>query len=707
MWQKLFRWYNAYVDWFIPPDLRDVEPFSERAELLRSSRYVINCCTLSAPLIYLMFFIRLAAEGSQASKTIYVLPTIATFIFALPLVSKKTKSPVFASIILMIVVLFVIPFRAYHTGGVSSPVIMWLATAVLWIGLIRNWKYGVATALFGTVGLGILAFGAELGLPPPPATPPPLAQVAVSGIGLLVVALIASTYEKQRIKYEHQLKEQALALAREKVHAESLNGLLSAMMDSVGQGFLIFNESGLIASSFSKACVALLDSVPAGRRVWDVLVKSGSTTESIMMWLRLLFHSDHDFENLRQLGPQTLTNSQGRTIRLEYYPVFQNQKLTSVVLVATDISEEVRAKEQAVRDRAQSSMILKMVRNNAAFVQFNLAIERFINSSLNHLNNLDAHSEELLRAMHTIKGTANTLSMLDMAEQAHRLEGLVLDCLKHSGAGRDAMIKKTREELEVLRQLHKQVIRDFSSVTGNQQSQQKHYRRVPEDLLRSFFARLESDSIPVLRQEFAKDFIFQPVGGYFNLIDDAAKDLAERLYKQVKPVIVKGGDYPVDLQPYLPLFETFVHAIRNAIDHGIELPSKRQDYGKDPAGQLSIAFEPYKEKTEKWLRIRIADDGGGIDSGKVLKRAQDLNIIEKAQTLTEEETIQLIFHAGFSTRSTVTDISGRGVGLDAIKNEAIRMGGRVYAKSTLTKGSEIVVEVPEVNPLTLPLKVSA
>jgi two-component system chemotaxis sensor kinase CheA len=135
-----------------------------------------------------------------------------------------------------------------------------------------------------------------------------------------------------------------------------------------------------------------------------------------------------------------------------------------------------------------------------------------------------------------------------------------------------------------------------------------------------------------------------------------------------------------------------VHCVRNAIDHGLEMPDARKNAGKDEVG--TITLEARHEESEIWIIIK--DDGGGLRRDKILKRARERNLpgIEREASLTDAEVFNYIFEPGFSTADQVTDISGRGVGMDVVRKNIEKIKGRVRVESHPGQGTSIIFEIP-------------
>ncbi|AKB52990.1 Signal transduction histidine kinase CheA [Methanosarcina barkeri str. Wiesmoor] len=169
------------------------------------------------------------------------------------------------------------------------------------------------------------------------------------------------------------------------------------------------------------------------------------------------------------------------------------------------------------------------------------------------------------------------------------------------------------------------------------------------------------------------------------------RDLARVQNKKID-FIIKGKEIKLDRTILEEIGDSLVHLLRNAVDHGIEIPEKRVELRKKENGTVLITAS----RQENFVLIRIEDDGCGIDTNEIRKVALKKGIIsrESAEQLQEEEAMQLIFTPGLSTSDNVTDISGRGIGMDVVKNRVERLGGSVKVESKPGLGSSFELKLP-------------
>lgn len=181
----------------------------------------------------------------------------------------------------------------------------------------------------------------------------------------------------------------------------------------------------------------------------------------------------------------------------------------------------------------------------------------------------------------------------------------------------------------------------------------------------------------------------QPVKPVFQRMSRIVREIADMTGKNVR-LITEGENTEVDKTVIDKLAEPLTHMIRNAVDHGLETPEKRLAAGKPEEGTLRLAA---KHRSGR-IVIEIADDGAGINRERVRRKAIENGLISADANLTDEEIDNLIFHAGFSTADKISDISGRGVGMDVVKRSIQQLGGRISIVSKPGEGSVFTMSLP-------------
>ena len=181
-----------------------------------------------------------------------------------------------------------------------------------------------------------------------------------------------------------------------------------------------------------------------------------------------------------------------------------------------------------------------------------------------------------------------------------------------------------------------------------------------------------------------------PVWQVFDRFPRLVRDAAHSVHKRVD-FVIEGKEVELDRSMLDEVGDPIVHLLRNAVDHGIELPAVRRAQGKPEVGRLTLSAL----RDRSAVAIRVTDDGRGVDRERVLARARANGLVEEEKTeLSDDELLRLISRPGFSTAETVTDLSGRGVGIDAVYNRVRALGGSVDIRTVNGSGTTVTLRLP-------------
>jgi two-component system, chemotaxis family, sensor kinase CheA len=190
-------------------------------------------------------------------------------------------------------------------------------------------------------------------------------------------------------------------------------------------------------------------------------------------------------------------------------------------------------------------------------------------------------------------------------------------------------------------------------------------------------------------QERVMSIRMMPIGSAFHRFPRLVRDLAGKSGKQIQ-LVMSGEETELDKTLIEAIGDPLTHLVRNSADHGLELPDDRLAQGKSARG--TIRLHAYHDGGN--ICIAVEDDGRGLNREKIIKKAVEKGIIADGSNLTDEAVNQLIFRPGFSTADTITDVSGRGVGMDVVKRNIEGLGGSVGIQSTMGKGSRLTLKLP-------------
>ncbi len=190
-------------------------------------------------------------------------------------------------------------------------------------------------------------------------------------------------------------------------------------------------------------------------------------------------------------------------------------------------------------------------------------------------------------------------------------------------------------------------------------------------------------------QESAMQIRMLPINSSFSRFPRLVRDLSNTLGKKIN-LVVSGEHTEVDKTVLEKLSDPLVHLVRNSLDHGIEMPDVRAENGKDETGtlHLSAAHEGGN------VVIKVEDDGAGLNRERILQKAVEKGLVSPGENLSDERVDNLIFHPGFSTAEVVSDVSGRGVGMDVVRRNIIDLGGQIRVQSFPGKGTSLRISLP-------------
>lgn len=182
-----------------------------------------------------------------------------------------------------------------------------------------------------------------------------------------------------------------------------------------------------------------------------------------------------------------------------------------------------------------------------------------------------------------------------------------------------------------------------------------------------------------------------PISSIFQRFPRLVRDISRKLDKQVE-LVIEGESTEADKNIVEALAEPLIHIVRNSLDHGLETPEVRARSGKPARGVLSIRA---RQEPDRFI-VEISDDGQGIDPSRIKRKAFEKGLIDQDQLerLSGQQALNLIFSAGFSTAEVVTDLSGRGVGMDVVKNAIDKLSGLVELSSEIGRGTTLRLTLP-------------
>jgi len=483
-------------------------------------------------------------------------------------------------------------------------------------------------------------------------------------------------------------------LSRDAFAAERARAAIHVLFDNAEEGFLTVDASLLVDPLCSAACGVILGEPPAGKSIVQLLCSATSEAgEGMRVTLESVFKDSGEFARELKLGllPKEFERD-GKCVRVSYKFLTQTGKL---MLILTDASEATLLGREVERERKRLEMIVLGFTEGEAFAALVNDYRRFLDVELGELVagiEHDGARGEFSRKLHTFKGLLAQFSFSLSPAYIHNVETRL--------AANTSLPAAQAREVLALEGLHSAFEQDLASVSdllgqgfdapGGRMLVPQHHVRAMEQLARAALvagAEASSKPLALLLQALTSLGTFNAKSA-LGLYSRGAPALAARLGKQLEPIIVEGDDVPLLPERHGALLRSLVHVFRNAIDHGIEMPEPRLEAGKQSAGSIRCVVRDCGEVVE----IYVADDGAGIDRALLEDK-----LIARGESKTNVERLSLsdiVFREGLSSRDAAGHVSGRGVGLSAVKAEIDQLGGSIVVETELGLGTAFTFVFP-------------
>ncbi len=372
---------------------------------------------------------------------------------------------------------------------------------------------------------------------------------------------------------------------------------------------------------------------------------------------------------------------QSEIFAVAWHPVVGDDGLVDEILVVLKNETGFRAIQEEARQKNQQLKLLDELLqvHDERFESFTQTCQQLLIELREFVvsESLDYEKRQhIMRSLHTFKGIARSLNLSELANAIHEAE----DILVHAGDNlREALRRKSEGIRTVLERYvefaHKKLGRNQKPI----QAQDERIKLIDSCLLQLAEIQDSMEPKPLKSKiEWVEQQLLDVVGMRLELVLDPLLDgldsLAQELGKQT-PAFQVNTIYPVVFLPYChhTLIAVFTHLLRNSLDHGIERADVRARKGKLVQGQMTVEVHA----DANWIRIRFADDGQGLNLKGIYERGIKAGLLEIDTPVSRHDIAELIFRSGFSTAEIVSKISGRGIGLDAVRSELEAAGGSI------------------------------
>jgi signal transduction histidine kinase len=441
------------------------------------------------------------------------------------------------------------------------------------------------------------------------------------------------------------------------------------LLDAVEQGFFTIDRNCMMSEERSGAVDRMLGTPTSGVTLPEFIRQFDPHAAGwLEMGLSDVFDEILPVEVTLDQLPARFTHNQ-TTYSLHFTPVVIEGTLTGLAVVVTDVSAEVQKERLESEQREMMAMVHRISEDKAGYLDFYREAEEIVED----LRNGDKTDVAVVkRRVHTLKGNSAMYGLERVAEICHSIEDHIAE---YGDLPEDSSWTKLFGRWATVRGNLRRILGDKNQ--GIDLSE-REYSQLLQDVLEGRPRDEVAIRLTRLRLE--------PTSNRLSRIAEQIKVLAQRLGKGSVTVRAKSGGLLMDPRHWQEFWSAFVHVVRNAVDHGLESEDDRSLAGKSPAGTIEIQTTLHGDQ----FVIGLKDDGRGIDWDKVAAAARKRNL----PCETRADLVEAIFCDGLSTASSVTETSGRGVGLAAVKASCRAMEGSIDVDSTPGQGTQFTFRFP-------------
>ena len=399
-----------------------------------------------------------------------------------------------------------------------------------------------------------------------------------------------------------------------------------------------------------------------------------------------IFEGFFQFKDLLDLAPKTFEGTQNRYIELSFRPIYhleeKNKKVQKVIMIVIDKTKEKELEDKIERDKEEAFFIKLCLQNPEGFLELMNDTYSFL-FDYPTIENYEEEKERIFRYFHTMKARYGQFHLSDIAQILNELE--------------DSLEKNDWDQLNTKMKRLDQITRTF--FIKHRLLVQAANKLLLEEKSAITLKDLKSElnnfsSIQKLKDHIHKTYIYQDFKIVFKKYEPLIDELSNEQGKSAL-LEIRGDEIFVDKDFYSSFIQSSIHIFRNIIDHGVECPEERQKNNKPE--MATIIVKTLKKKNN--IILTIEDDGRGINPEKIKSKAieKGLKGPEEVVNMSHNNVLDLIFLPGFSTKEQANQISGRGVGTDAIRFEVEKLKGTISVESEVGIKTIFKITLPILN----------
>jgi two-component system chemotaxis sensor kinase CheA len=476
---------------------------------------------------------------------------------------------------------------------------------------------------------------------------------------------------------------------------------VTSLLDNAGQGFLTFGSDLLVEKEYSKECETIFAQEISGQKITSLLFDQNDE-ENIKLFEKII--KDLLDEKIPQKRKRVFLNLAVKELVVNNKHINISYKILTdkIMLIISDITKQKELEKKVDDEKRVLKMIVSVVQNIPEFKEMVVEYKKFCDD-LNRLLDQKKIASEIVviyRKIHTFKGNFAQKDLIYIVPKLHRFENYLNDFVKNPDKNIGEISRVIKKE-----NIYRWIFRDIKilqQALGKEFLNSKQLYDVDAKTIKNIQNKVEK----LLKHDRAdRDVTYEDILDDIKHLKDVklidllssykktTEQLAKRLHKEINQVNIIG-----DLDVKVPIIfkhftKSLVHVFRNSVDHGVELVEERIKMEKDQKATITCLIS---KDTNGNLEISIVDDGKGIDVEAMKQKALQKGIYDqdKLDMMSQNEIYMIMFEDSFSTKDSVSEISGRGVGLAAVKAECEMLGGKIEIESKYLKGSTFKFIIP-------------
>jgi len=484
--------------------------------------------------------------------------------------------------------------------------------------------------------------------------------------------------------------------------AERMN-LMKDILDNVDQGFLAFGKDCHILPEYSQQCVKLFKAFPDDQLFPELLFPDNLEQQDFLSKIlaKILIEKNRAKQDIYLSLLPAEVQLFDRSINLKYKILKSSTGSANqtMMVILTDFSERKNIQTEIEKEQKILKMVVKVVVDYNDFMTLvseyrHFALFRVFEILRDEKVSSEIKTTEIIRQIHTFKGNFGQFDMFGIYKKLNDLESEYFANIEQLKFSEPFTILNFLSRFNLLEWLDEEM-RILKDTLGESYYASGHRYWITREKLHDIENKILA-YLPVYKYRSIlpelKKIMFNPFKEMFHYHLNYISYLSTSQNKPLKEVKIRGGEFMVDTILYNPLIKSLVHVFRNSIDHGIETAEERLVAGKEELGEIKIEIS----KNDSSVEIAISDDGRGINLEKIIDKAVDKKLIDYslAQHLPQEEILSFIFKPEFSTSDRTSDLSGRGMGLSAVKTEVEKINGTIRVETNNGTGATFIFNLP-------------